>query len=123
MTFLVGIFLSLVSLIGMFLAYLYGRKVEKFRWSEYVLLLIAPVGGCFALTFLYGIRIVYMFVLSAVVGFIFEYSVGLIYHKTLNRRLWNYSRYSVGGYTSWLTLPMWGVAGIVFWLLSASLGL
>lgn len=53
----------------------------------------------------------------------FELVVGFVYHKTLNRRLWQYNRLSVGGYTSVLSIPMWGIAGVVFWALSKLLGL
>lgn len=115
--------LLLVSLIGMYLAYLYGRHVKKFRWSEYVLLLIVPVISSLSLSYVYGIKIIYFFLLSAFVGFGLEYALGLAYHKTLNYRLWSYSRFNVGGYTSLLTFPMWGVAGVVFWVLSESIGL
>jgi|SRR3989344_7478045 len=116
--------LLLFSLIGVYSAYLYGHKVKRFRWSEYSLLLAVPVFGCLGLSYIYGIKIIYLFVLSAIVGFVLEYSLGLAYHKTLNKHLWYYSRLSVGdGYTSLLAFPMWGVAGIVFWLLSRSVGL
>ncbi len=120
----VGTLLLLLSLIGVYLAYLYGRKVKRFRWREYALLLLVPVIGCLGLSYLYGVKVVYLFVTSALVGFALEYALGLAYHKTLNRHLWFYSRLSVGnGYTSLLTFPMWGVAGVVFWLLSQSIGL
>jgi hypothetical protein len=116
--------LLLISLIGIYSAYLYGHKVKRFRWTEYVVLLIVPVIGCLGLSYIYGIKIIYLFVLSAVIGFILEYSLGFAYHKTLNKHLWYYSRLGVGdGYTSLLTFPMWGVAGIVFWLLSQSIGI
>ena len=114
--------LAAVAIAGMYLAYLYGRQVKRFRWSEYVALLATPVGICAYIAYVHGIKIVYLFVSSMVVGFLLEFSLGLAYHKTLNKRLWSYSRNSVGGYTSWLTLPMWGVAGIVFWLLSTMIG-
>ena len=116
--------LLLMSLIGVYVAYLYGHKVKRFRWSEYIILLIVPVIGCLGLSYIYGIKIIYLFGLSAIVGLALEYSLGLAYHKTLNKHLWYYSRLSVGdGYTSLLTFPMWGVAGVVFWLLSQSIGL
>ncbi len=82
-----------------------------------------PLLGCLVLAAYYGMGMVYLFVASSVVGFILEYGTGLMYHKTLNRRLWTYGKYSIGGYTSLLTFPMWGVAGVVFWLLSRSVGL
>ncbi len=115
--------LTLVSVGGFYLAYLYGRKTKRFRWSEYVPLLAAPVGSIGVLAYVYNTKILYLFVVSAVIGLLFEYGVGKFYHMTLNRRLWTYSRYSLNGYTSWLAAPMWGIAGVVFWLLSSGVGL
>lgn len=116
-------YLLLGSIIGMYLAYLYGRKTKRFRWSEYVALLAAPVLGSLGLSYFYGIKIIYFFVESSIIGFIFEYGIGRAYHMTLNKRLWTYGKYSVEGYTSLLTFPLWGVGGIVFWLLAKTLGL
>jgi hypothetical protein len=115
--------LSLICLVGIYLAYLYGRKTKRFRWREYAALLAAPLFCVSLLVYQQGIKVFYLFVASAAVGLLLEYSIGLSYHKTLNRRLWTYNRYSLGGYTSWLVVPMWGVAGVVFWLLSVKVGL
>ena len=111
------------SILGFYIAYRYGRKTKKFRWSEYFAMIFVPVAGCLAFAFFYGVTVIYFFALSCLVGFMLEYGIGMAYHKTLNRRLWTYGKYSVGGYTSLLVLPMWGVAGVVFWLLSQSMGL
>lgn len=116
-------FLILGSIVGIYLAYLYGRKTKQFRWSEYFALLCVPVLGSLGLSFFYGSKIIYFFVICSLVGFILEYVIGEAYHKTLNKRLWTYGKYSVNGYTSLLTFPMWGIAGIVFWLLAHSIGL
>lgn len=112
-----------VCIAGFYLAYLYGRKTKTFRWSEYFLLISAPVLSSLSLAYFYGIKIIYLFVISSIVGFILEYLLGLAYHKTLNRKLWTYGKYNLRGYTSYLTFPMWGVAGIIFWLLSKKIGL
>lgn len=111
------------SILGFYSAYLYGRKTRRFRWSEYFALISAPTLGALAFSYFYGIGVFYLFALSCLVGFALEYSIGKAYHKTLNRRLWTYGKYSVGGYTSLLTFPMWGVAGVVFWLVSRTVGL
>jgi uncharacterized membrane protein len=88
------------------------------------MLLAVPVILSLGLSLLYGLKILDLFLKSAIIGFLLEYVSGYSYHKTLNRQLWKYDRFAVGGgYTSWLTLPMWGVAGIIFWLLSKSVGL
>ena len=115
--------LGIASLLGMYVAYVHGRKTKEFKWNEYLLLLAVPTVGSLGLAFLYGVKVLYFFVASCVVGFVLEYLLGKAYHKTLNRRLWTYSKYSVDGYTSLLTIPMWGIAGIVFWLLANFVGL
>ena len=112
-----------LSLLGFYAAYLYGRHTRKFRWREYAAMLTIPVACSIGLAYLFGPRVILFFLYSSVLGFILEYGVGFAYHKTLNRRLWTYSRLSINGYTSWLTLPIWGVAGVIFWLLSRSLEL
>ena len=117
------LFFLLFCIVGIYLSYLYGRKTKKFSITEYFLLLSSPILCCLSLTYFYGIKILYLFFASSIVGFILEYSIGLAYYKTLNKRLWTYDKYNVGGFTSLLTFPMWGVAGVVFWLLSHSLGL
>lgn len=108
---------------GFYLAYLYGRRTRAFRWREYVALVSAPIVCCLALYFVYGIEIIYLFVASMFVGFALEYSIGLAYHKVLNKRLWTYDRLSVGGYTSLLSIPMWGIGGVIFFMLAKTVGL
>ncbi|MDP3794750.1 MAG: hypothetical protein Q8R13_02360 [bacterium] len=120
---LFSILLAAVSLAGFYLAYLYGHKVRRFRWSEYVMLLICPLIAIGLLAYSLGLRIVFLFVASMVSGTILEYLLGLAYHKTLNRRLWTYERLKIGGYTSVLSIPIWGVAGVIFWLIGKTLGL
>lgn len=109
--------------VGCYLVFLYGRKTKKFLWREYIALVVVPVGASLGLAFEYGVKIIYLYVSSSILGFILEYLLGLFYHKTLNRRLWKYDKYSLQGYTSYLTIPLWGVAGVEFWLLGKKLGL
>ncbi|MEI6420484.1 MAG: hypothetical protein WCO30_02505 [bacterium] len=112
-----------LSLFGFYFAYLYGKKTRKFRWSEYFAMLSVPLLSLLGLVYFFGIKIVWLFILSAVAGFIFEYGVGFFYHKTLNKRLWVYNVSKLNGYTSWLTLPMWGIGGVLFYLVSKTIGL
>ena len=123
MEFLVGLVAVLITLIGFYISYLYGHKRKEFRWSEYFLLVSWPIISALVLAYYIDHRILTLFFVSAVAGFLFEYSFAFIYHKTLNKRLWTYSRFALNGYTSWLTIPVWGAAGIVFWLLGKTLGL
>jgi uncharacterized membrane protein len=107
----------------MYTAYLYGSRSKKFAWGTYLLLILTPVLCSLSLAYFYGIKVIVFFVSSSIIGFILEYLLGLIYYKTLGEKLWAYSRYNVGEFTSLLTFPMWGVAGVIFWLLSKEIGL
>jgi hypothetical protein len=122
---LLGITCSIVTLVGFYLAYLYGRKTKQFRWSEYTAIIIWPLLSVLIFAYYVDTKILILFIISSFVGFISEYTLGLVYHRTLNRRLWYYDdKFSVPGeYTSWLTIPLWGSAGIVFWFLGKIIGL
>lgn len=120
---LLGSIVILLDLVGFFLAYLYGRKTKGFIWKEYFLILIFPLIGIFLFAFLIDLKVLYLFIISSFVGLILEYLVGLTYSKTLNKRLWTYNRLHIDGYTSWLALPMWGIAGVTFWFFSKLIGL
>lgn len=108
---------------GFFLAYLYGKKTKNFKWSEYLLIIIWPTLCVLYMAYLYGLGIIVLYLASCWVGFVLEYLLGLIYHKVLNKKLWTYNRYSVNGYTSFLSIPFWGVGGVVFYFLAKLLGL
>src|SRR3989344_764715 len=117
------ILILLGTLVGFGFAYWYGRRTKKFKWSQYIALISVPVLGSFSLVFFYGVGVIYFFFMSSVAGFALEHMFGKIYHLALNERLWTYEKFTVrGDYTSLLVLPMWGVAGVVFWLISKSVG-
>ncbi len=113
----------IVSFVGFYLAWLYGKKTTKFRWSEYFAIITIPIIFIVFLIAYYDLAILKMFVASAIIGFIAEGFIGFIYDKTLNKRLWTYNRLSVKGYTSYLSIPLWGIAGVVFWFISKLVGL
>lgn len=123
MDIFIGIFCVIISLVGFFLAFLYGRKTKKFRMSEYLAILIGPLLSVCLLVYIYGIKILILFLESSIIGFCFEYLFGFLYHKVLNKRLWNYYRFSLNGYTSFLSMPLWGIAGIIFWSIAKIIGL
>jgi uncharacterized membrane protein len=120
-------FLGLIStftcLIGFFIAYLYGRKTKKFYWSEYIAIVVWPLFVVVMLSRAIDQKIMYLFVASMLIGTIFEYFFGFVYEKVLNKKLWKYSRLSIHGYTSILSIPLWGIAGVVFWSLGKIIGL
>ena len=123
MFIIIGLSFISISFIGFYLAYLYGRKTKYFRWSEYSAILILPVVSVILVAYFIDMKVILLFILSALLGTFLEYIIGLTYHKALNKKLWTYSRYSLDGYTSILCIPIWGVAGVVFWFLSKCIGL
>lgn len=120
---LLGSIFILINLLGFYLAYLYGRKTKQFRWSEYIAIILLPIIGVIAFAYFVDVKILSLFIISSFFGFVLEYLLGLTCHKTLNKRLWEYNRLSVGGYTSLLSIPIWGVVGVTFWFLSKIVGL
>lgn len=120
---ILGSVFILIILVGFYLAYLYGRKTKKFRWTEYIAIIILPIISIFIFAYLIDIKIINLFIISSFVGFALEYILGLTYHKTLNKRLWVYDRFSIQGYTSLLSIPLWGIGGITWWFLIKMIGL
>jgi hypothetical protein len=118
-----GTIFILVTFLGFWLAYLYGRKTKNFRWSEYLALMAMPIIFIILFSYFIEIKVLSLFVVSSFMGFVLEYIIGFAYHKTLNRRLWIYKRFSIGGYTSLLSIPVWGAAGVIFWFISKFVGL
>ncbi len=118
-----GVLFIFIDLAGFYFAYLYGRKTKEFRWREYIAITIFPIIGVLVLTYLFGAKVFALFIASCIVGFSLEYILGLAYHKTLNKKLWEYKRLSINGYTSLLSIPFWGVGGVAFWFLGKLIGL
>jgi len=118
-----GFIFVVITFVGFYLAYLYGRKTKSFRWSEYIAIIIWPLLTVLGLAYFVSSKILSLFLISALAGFALEYIIGLTYYKTLNRRLWTYGRLSVGGHSSLLSIPLWGVAGVMFWFIAKMVGL
>jgi len=121
--FILGFIFILIMLIGFYLAYLYGRRTKKFRWSEYFAIISLPIIFIIIFAYFINVKIIILFFISSLFGFLLEYIIGLTYHKALNKKLWTYDRLSFKGYNSFLSVPLWGIAGVSFWLLSKVLGL
>jgi hypothetical protein len=115
--------LILVTIIGMYSAFLYGKRISGFRVHKYFLILLLPMLGVVGLVNFFGKDILYFYILSCILGFILEGLYGWVYHKTQGERFWKYYRYTVGGHTSFLTPPLWGLAGVTFFLLAYFTGL
>lgn len=122
-TIFLGIFFIFITLVGFYSAYLYGRRTKQFLWREYWAIVIWPLLSVLAFAYFVDVKIIILFLVSCLVGFLFEYLTGLTYYLTLSKRLWVYSRLSIGGHTSLLSIPLWGIAGVLFWYISVFVGL
>lgn len=92
-------------------------KEHHFTLGKYLFLLLFPLLGVFTSVNLVGLGVGAVFLKSAILGTVMEGLVGFSYHKVIGQKLWTYHKYSFGGYTSWLSVPVWGLAGVFFWLM------
>jgi len=104
----------LCLVVGFWLAYQYGKDTTQFKWSEYFATLIVPYIGLGILVWYEGRWILGYYVATCFAGNIAEHVGGWAVHKILGHRLWTYHRLTMGGYTSALSWPYWGMIGIVF---------
>jgi uncharacterized membrane protein len=119
-TFLVFTFLLVTGIV--FGAW-YGSKTHGFKWTDYLMLLILPALGVVWLTYQFGLVIIVLYGISAVGGTFMEYLLGFAYHKAASRMLWTYNKMAIHGYTSILSIPFWGFAGIFFFLMAKAFAL
>lgn len=96
-------------------------KRNRFRLGRYFFLLAFPLLATLFALYAQGVSAAYAFLLFAVAGTALEWLVGSAFHRVVGQRLWTYHRYSMGGYTSWLSVPLWGMAGVPFLLLVKAL--
>lgn len=96
-----------------------GKHYKKyhFTFGRYLYYLIAPITAVIFAISQSGIYLLNIFLIFSLVGTILEWLAGFAYHMIVGQRLWTYHRYSVGGYTSLFSIPLWGLGGILFWLL------
>lgn len=93
-------------------------KEHHFSFSRYFYLLLFPILGTIIIIQKNSSRLLIVFLTFSLIGTLLEWLIGFFYHKIVGQRLWTYHRFSLTGYTSWLCLPLWGLAGILFWLLA-----
>lgn len=121
------VFFSLVVggvLIEVFISqcyYFFTKKHYKkyhYSWGRYFYLLLFPF---LAMLFIFshvGFKVVNVFFAFAIIGLFLEWVAGFAFHKIVGKRLWTYSQYDINKYTSLLAIPLWGVVGVLFWLLA-----
>lgn len=92
-------------------------KEYHFELARYIFLLLPPLLATLLIIFNFGHTPAIIFIIFALIGPVLEWLLGWTYHNFLGTRLWTYHKLNILGYTSWLTIPFWGFAGITFWLL------
>ena len=95
-------------------------KKQHFSWWRYTLFFGVPLVtvATVLFSFKYEHSALAMFVWFAVVCTFMEWLVGFTYHRVVGKRLWTYDKFNIGGYTSWLSVPIWGILGLVMWFLT-----
>ena len=106
---------KIISQTHFYLTKTHFRK-DHFEFGRYIFLLFFPMLGALLMTFRIGWAIIQIFLIFAILGTIFEYFVGKAYHQIVGKRLWTYYQYSIGKYTSYLSVPIWGLGGVFFYL-------
>lgn len=95
-------------------------KEHHFYFGRYIFFLSFPALAFFLVTNQLGFSPLVVFLVFAFLGTLLEGLVGYSYYLIVGQRLWTYKKYSIGGYTSFLATPIWGLLGILTWLLAKS---
>jgi uncharacterized membrane protein len=93
-------------------------RINHFAFSRYIYLLLMPIIGVISSWYLVGSSIITIFITFSLIGPFFEWIIGYAYNSIVGQRLWTYHRYAVNGYTSLLTIPFWGLGGVLFYFLA-----
>jgi hypothetical protein len=88
-----------------------------------LLIVALPFSYVIYLFSLFGVKIFWLYIISSLAGWLLEYSFGRIYYDVEGNKLWKYSKWNIQQYTSWLVLPVWGMAGVIMWSLGKFVGL
>lgn len=116
--FVAGVFLEIVIAEGYYYFSKKHLRTNHYSIGKYLFLLLFPMIGVLLLIGRQGLGIVSSFLIFAVIGASLETLIGFAYHKVVGQRLWTFHKFPIWQYTSWLSLPIWGFIGLVFWLLA-----
>jgi hypothetical protein len=97
------------------------HQVVHFKLSRYFFLISMPIIIMLLMSYLVSASILKYFIFFAAIGTILEYCIGYSYHRIVGDRLWAYNRYSIKGYTSLLSIPLWGLFGALLYLLAKTI--
>lgn len=120
-TAVIGVFLE------MFVRILHHRltqshfKEHHFTLGKYFFYLLFPIIGLFVIYTQAGLNVVQVFVIFSAVGTVLEWLVGFTYYEIVGVRLWTYHKYAITKYTSFLSIPLWGLFGVLLWLLAKTI--
>src|SRR3989344_5279347 len=81
-------------------------KEHHFTFGKYLFLLLFPTIASLLILNREGWSLIRVFIAFAVLGTALEWFVDFGYHKIIGQRLWTYHRYSIGKYTSFLSMPL-----------------
>lgn len=96
-------------------------KKHHYSLGKYLFLLTMPIIALILVTYWQGITIPKIFFIFALLGPTLEWTVGFSYYMIVGERLWTYHRYAINKHTSLLSIPFWGLAGVLFLLLAKTL--
>lgn len=93
------------------------HKTYHFSLARFLGLLFFPLLATGTMLWFTGGQLVMVFLVFSVVGTVLEWTLGFCYQQIVGQRLWTYHRFPISGHTSLLSIPFWGIAGVMFWLL------
>ena len=92
-------------------------KEHHFVVGRYVISLMLPFILLFIIYIHLGYSVLNVFLASAILGTFAEWFAGWWFYKIMGIRLWTYHKYAITKYTSFLSIPLWGIAGILLMLI------
>jgi hypothetical protein len=117
-----------VILTGFVLEFIFYRVVNKFfqkpvrlhnRFvgAEQISFISIPIWGLLALIIKSSTDYLGLFLYSALVGTGAEYLLGWFAASVFRHKIYSYSYAKLGDYTSYFSIPFWGGAGVLFYLI------
>lgn len=93
-------------------------RKNHFLFGRYLFLILFPLTTTFFMMYLQGSSVFKIFLIFGLIGPLFEWLVGFSYYQIMGARLWTYKILTIDGHSSLLTIPLWGMAGVLFYLIS-----
>lgn len=95
-----------------------GGGELKFSFKKYLFVISFPMFASATAFFLTENILIYVFATFAIVGAFIEWLVGWVFYRVTGEPFWTYHFYPLGRFTSYLSVPIWGFGGVLFWLLA-----